>query len=93
MILCVSAIRKKDLKPKRKNLFDLRLFYLSREKEKGKGEKSRKEKQRKGNTLNRQIVIYLVRVSPGREKEYCFCKQGKAPLFYNVISRGSFKLY
>jgi len=30
LILCVYAIRKKHLKPKRKNLFDLRFFYLSR---------------------------------------------------------------
>jgi len=68
LILCVYAIRKKDLKTKRTPLFDLRFFYLSQEGEKGKREKSREEKQRKSNTLTGQIVIYLVRVLPGREK-------------------------
>jgi len=52
LILCVYAIRKKHLKPKRKTLFDLRFFYLSRGEEKEKkGEKSGGEKQRKSNTL------------------------------------------
>ncbi|MCG2762562.1 MAG: hypothetical protein L6253_05210 [Candidatus Atribacteria bacterium] len=73
MFLCVCAISKKHLKSKRKTLFDLRFFYLSRGEEKEKkGEKSGEEKQRKSNTLTGQIVIYLVRVLPGREKEYCF---------------------
>jgi len=49
--LYVCAIRKKDLKTKRKILFDLRFFYLSQGGEKGKREKSREEKQRKSNTL------------------------------------------
>jgi len=44
LILCVYAISKKYLKPKRKTLFDLRFFYLSRGEEKGKGEKLREEK-------------------------------------------------
>ena len=80
LILCVCAISKKHLKPKRKNLLGLRFFHLSRgeEGEEGEeGERLREEKQRKSNTLTRQIVIHLVRVLPGREKEYCFCKQGK----------------
>jgi len=65
--------KKKNSEQKKKIPFsELRFFYLSRGKEKGKGEKSRKEKQRKSNTLTGQIVIYLVRVSPGRKKEYCF---------------------
>jgi len=52
LILCVYAIRKKDLKTKRKTLFDLRFFYLSRGEEKEKkGEKSGEEKQKKSNTL------------------------------------------
>jgi len=74
LILYVCAIRKKHLKPKRKTLFDLRFFHLSRggeEKEK-KGEKIREEKQRKSNTLTGQIVIYLVRALPGRKEEYYF---------------------
>ncbi len=50
---------------------------IAREREGEEGEKPREEKQRKSNTLTGQIVIYLVRVLPGREKEYCFCKQGK----------------
>ncbi|HCL90212.1 MAG TPA: hypothetical protein DHW70_02645 [Candidatus Atribacteria bacterium] len=77
MILCVYAISKKDLKPKRKTLFDLRLFHLSQGEEKGERGELREEKQRRGNTLTEQIVIHLVRVLPGREKEYSFCKQGK----------------
>jgi len=52
LILCVYAIRKKYLKPKRKSLFDLKFFYLSRGEEKGKGEKPREEKQRNSNTRN-----------------------------------------
>jgi hypothetical protein len=51
LILCVYAISKKCLKTKRKTLFDLRFFYLSRGEE--KREKAREEKQRKNNTLNR----------------------------------------
>jgi len=77
LILCVYAISKKDLKTKRKSLFALRFFYLSQREEKGEGGEPREEKQRRGNTLTGQIVIYLVRVLPGREKEYSFCKQGK----------------
>jgi len=72
LTLYVCAISKKHLKPKRKSLFDLRFFYLSRGEEKGKGEKPREEKQRKSNTLTGQIVIYLVRVLPGRKEEYYF---------------------
>ena len=46
----------------------------------------REGKQRKCNTLTGQIVIHLVRVLPGREKEYCFCKQGKiTPLLQKTI--------
>jgi len=52
LILYVYAIRKKYFKSKRKTLFGLRFFYLSRGKEKEKkGEKSGEEKQRKSNTL------------------------------------------
>jgi len=43
LILCVCAISKKYLKPKRKALFDLIFFYLSQGEEKGKGEKLREE--------------------------------------------------
>jgi hypothetical protein len=51
LILCVYAISKKYLKTKRKNLFDLRFFYLSQGEEKGERKKTRKKKQRKSNTL------------------------------------------
>jgi len=70
LILCVYAISKKYLKTKRKTLFDLRFFYLSRGRREGGegGGESRKEKQRRSNILTRQIVIHLVRVLPGREK-------------------------
>jgi len=53
LILCVNAIGKKYLKTKRKTLFGLRFFYLSRGEEKEKREKLREEKQRKSNALNR----------------------------------------
>jgi len=43
--------KKKTQNKKRKYLFDLRLFCLSRGEEKGKKEKPREEKQRKNNTL------------------------------------------
>jgi len=51
LILCVYAISKKYLKTKRKTLFDLRFFYLSRGEEGEEGERLREEKQRKSNTL------------------------------------------
>ena len=53
LILCVCAISKKHLKPKRKNLLGLRFFHLSRGEEGEEGERLREEKQRKSNTLNR----------------------------------------
>jgi len=54
LILCVYAISKKYLKSKRKALFDLKFFYLSQGKEKGKGgDQEMKNKER---------VIY----SPGK---------------------------
>jgi hypothetical protein len=65
---CVCAIRKKDLKPKRKTLFALRFFYLSRGEEKERREKTREEKQRKSNTLNR-INSNLPDESIARERE------------------------
>jgi hypothetical protein len=82
LILCVCAISKKYLKAKRKNLFDLRFFYLSRGEEKGEGEKLREEKQRKSNTLNR-INSNLPGESIAREREsIVFVNRGKSPLFY-----------
>jgi len=47
LILCVYAISKKYLKTKRKNLFDLRFFYLSRGKEKGERGGTKKGKTKK----------------------------------------------
>ena len=90
LILCVCAISKKHLKPKRKNLLGLRFFHLSRGEEGEEGEKLREEKQRKSNTLTRQIVIHLVRVLPGREgerKSIVFANRGKSPLFYKNNTR------
>jgi len=43
LILCVCAISKKNLKPKRKNLLGLRFFHLSR----GRRRRGRKIKRRK----------------------------------------------
>jgi len=52
---------------------DLIFFTYRGGEEKGeRGGELRKKKQRKSNTLTGQIVIYLMRVLPGREKEYCF---------------------
>ncbi len=77
--------KKKNLQPKRKNLFDLRFFYLSRGKEKEKREKLREEEQRKSNTPTGQIVIYLVGALLER-KSIAFYKQGKStPLLQKVI--------
>jgi len=79
--------KEKNSEQKKKIPFsDLRFFYLSQGGEEGKGEKPREKKQRKSNTLTGQIVIYLVRVLPGREKEHCFCKQGEnTPLLQKTI--------
>jgi len=68
-VLSVYAISKKDLKTKRKTLFGLRFFYLSQGEEEGDQERKNRER---AIYSPRQIVIYLVRVLPGREKEYCF---------------------
>ena len=46
LILCVCAISKKHLKPKRKTLFALRFFHLSRGEEKREEEKLREKKER-----------------------------------------------
>jgi hypothetical protein len=80
--LCVYAISKKYLKPKRKTLFVLRFFHLSQGEEKGERGGPREEKQRRGNTLTGQIVIHLVRVLPGRDKVLLFINRGKSPIFY-----------
>jgi len=86
LFLCVYAISKKDLKPKRKTLFALRFFYLSRGREREEGEKQREEKQRKSNTLNRINSNLPVRVLPGR-KSIAFCKQGEiTPLLQKAIT-------
>jgi len=45
LILCVYAISKKYLKTKRKTLFDLRFFYLSRGEEKGKKPREKKKER------------------------------------------------
>jgi len=81
LILCVYAISKKYLKTKRKTLFDLRFFYLSQGEEKEEGKKLREEKQRKSNTLTGKIVIYLVRVLPGRDLSACVHAQVERVLF------------
>ena len=80
MILCVYAIRKKHLKTKRKSLFDLRFFYLSR----GEEREDKRNKQRKSNTLTGQIVIYLVRVLPERES-IVFVNREKHSLLQKTI--------
>jgi len=49
LILCVYAISKKYLKPKRKTLFGLRFFYLSQ------GEKEKKEKNKEKKNKGRAI--------------------------------------
>jgi len=74
--LCLCD-KKKNLEQKKKIPFSV-LFFLPIAGE--KKEKMREGKKRKSNILTRQIVVHLVRVLPGREKEYCFCKQGKITL-------------
>jgi hypothetical protein len=81
--LCVYAISKKYLKTKRKTLFDLRFFHLSQGEEKGERGRTKREKQRKSNTLNRANSN-----SPGesiareRKRVLLFINRGKSPLFY-----------
>jgi len=78
LILCVYAIRKKHLKPKRKNLFDLRFFYLSRGEER-EDKKRRTKKEQHTHRLNSNLPGESI----ARErKSIVFCKQGKSPLFY-----------
>jgi len=76
--------KKKNSEQKKKIPFsDLRFFYLSRGEEKEKRERNQERKnKRKSNTLTGQIVIYLVRALPGRERVLLFINRGKSPLFY-----------
>jgi hypothetical protein len=53
---------------KRKSLFDLNFFYLSRGEEKGKEKNQEKRTKKEQYTLTGQIVIYLVRALPERER-------------------------
>jgi len=83
LILYVCAIRKKDLKPKRKNLFDLRFFYLSRGKEKTEGGGTKRGKTKKEQYTHR-INSNLPGESIARERKrvLLFINRGKSPLFY-----------
>jgi len=72
LILYVCAIGKKDLKPKRKNLFDLRTFLPIAGRREGEERETKRERTKKEQYTHQQIVIYLVGALPGREKEYCF---------------------
>jgi hypothetical protein len=66
LILCVYAIRKKDLKLKRKTLFDLRFFYLSQGEEKEEKGGNQERKNREGSNSpgesiarERERVLFL----------------------------------
>jgi hypothetical protein len=78
LILCVCAIGKKDLKPKRKSLFDLRFFYLSqgeeREDKKGKTKKEQYTHRTNSNLPGESIAR--------ERKSIVFANRGKSPLFY-----------
>jgi len=74
--------KKKNLQPKRKNLFALRFFYLSR----GKRSRRRRETKR-GRTKRRAIHPPVnsnlpVEALPERERVLLFINRGKSPLFY-----------
>ncbi|PKP61982.1 hypothetical protein CVT91_01130 [Candidatus Atribacteria bacterium HGW-Atribacteria-1] len=78
MILCIYAIRKKHLKSKRKTLFDLRFFYLSRGEEKGKKERKKKEQY----TQQANSNLPGESIAGERERVLLFINRGKSPLFY-----------
>jgi hypothetical protein len=85
LILCVYAINKKYLKPKRKPLFGLRFFNYRGEKRRGRGGNQERKNREGAIHSTGQIVIYLVRVLPER-KSIVFCKQGKiTPLLQKTI--------
>jgi len=72
LILCVSAIRKKISSQKEKT-FLLGVFLPIAGEREGKEEReTKKARTKKEQYTHQQIVIYLVRVLPGRKKEYCF---------------------
>jgi len=82
LILCVCAIRKKALNPKRKTLFDLRFFYLSQ----GEEREDKKRKTKKEQYTHRANSNLPGESIARREKEYSFCKQGKiTPLLQKAI--------
>jgi len=74
--------KKKSLKPKRKNLFDLRFFTYREEK--------RRRRERNQERKNKERAIHPPANSnlPGesiareRERVLLFINRGKAPLFY-----------
>jgi len=81
LILCVYAISKKDLKTKRKTLFDLRFFYLSQ----GEERENKQRKTKKEQYIHR-VNSNLPVESIARERKYYFCKQGKiTPLLQKTI--------
>jgi len=91
LILCVYAIRKKDLKPKRKNLFDLRFFYLSRgeEKENFKGrellnQRTLKKEERPVNTTEKKKPLLVV-ITGRTDKNLIYRIRAKPPIFEHDI--------
>jgi len=80
LILCVYAISKKYLKTKRKTLFDLRFFHLSR----GEEREDKKGKTKKWQYTHRKNSN-LPGESIARERErksIVFANRGKSLLFY-----------
>jgi len=73
--------KKKDLKPKRKPLFDLRFFYLSRGRRKGRegGKRGKTKKEQYSHRANSNLPGESI----ARErKSIVFATRGKSPLFY-----------
>lgn len=78
MILCVYAISKKDLKTKRKNLFDLRFFYLSQ------GEEREDKKEQYTHRINSNLPGGSI-AREGERKSIVFVNREKHPLLQKTI--------
>jgi len=81
LILCVYAISKKDLKSKRKTLFDLRFFHLSQGEEK---------EDKRGKTKKEQYTHRINSILPGESiarerKSIVFVNRGKSSSFTKTI--------
>ena len=86
LILCVYAISKKHLQPKRKTLFALRFFHLSRGRREERGRKIKREKRKKEQYTHRINSNLPVECIAGERERVLFLQTGENhPSFTKTI--------